>query len=258
MLDTAQNVYLIILSVVLSLTYLILLNLIWAPAKRRVHNDVIGWQISIIGTIYGVMIGFMLYAVWANYTKAETNVNGEANALVNLFRSAQGLPAAERSTIQIAAVNYGNAVLTEEWPAMAANHVPQNGKPFIRQMWNVLGETPASDATQQVSLQQSMTELSSLAEHRRIRILDSESGMPNLLWTVLVVGGVITIAACGLIGTENIALHFTLLVALSLLISLALVAIADIDRAFQGGVHVAPTAFVRANATLLNPGPGRK
>jgi Protein of unknown function (DUF4239) len=252
-LDVSQNIYLIVVWVLLSLTYLILLNILWAPSKRRVHNDVIGWQISILGTIYAVTVGFMLYAVWANFQAAENNVNAEANALVNLFRSAQGLPAPQRSAIQIAAVNYGNAVVAEEWSEMDRDQTPIAGKPFVRQMWSVLSQTPAQSYLEQASLQRSMSELSELARHRRVRILDSESGMPALLWAVLVVGGIITIASCGLIGTENIKLHFVLIVAISLLISLALVAVADIDRAFQGGVHVNPTAFVRADATMLNP-----
>lgn len=253
MLNTAQDVFLVVVWVVLSITYLVLLNFLWPPARRRVHNDVIGWQISIIGTIYAVMIGFMLYAVWANFQTADANVNGEANALVNLFRTAEGLPTAQRSAIEIAAVNYSNAVVTKEWPAMSRDEVPQAAKPFIIQMWAILSQTPAQTSSEQASLQQAMQELSILTRHRRLRILDSETGMPTILWTVLVIGGIITIGSCGLIGTENIALHFTLLVAVSLLISLALVAIADIDRSFQGGVHVTPTAFVRAEATMFTP-----
>ena len=253
MLNTSQNVFLIVVWVVLSITYLVLLNRFWAPGRRRVHNDVIGWQISILGTVYAVMVGFMLYAVWANYQTAETNANGEANALVNLFRCADGLPAAQRDTLDIAAVNYANAVITKEWLAMSHEEVPQAARPFITQMWAVLTQTPAQNYSQQVSLHQGMAELSSLTEHRRVRILQSETSMPTILWAVLVIGGVITIGASGLIGTENLALHFTLMIAISLLISLALIAIADIDRSFQGGVHINPTAFVRAQEIMLSP-----
>ena len=142
MLNTSQNVFLIVVWVVLSITYLVLLNRFWAPGRRRVHNDVIGWQISILGTVYAVMVGFMLYAVWANYQTAETNANGEANALVNLFRCADGLPAAQRDTLNIAAVNYANAVITKEWLAMSHEEVPQAARPFITQMWTVLTQTP--------------------------------------------------------------------------------------------------------------------
>jgi hypothetical protein len=252
-LNTTQNIFLVIMWVVLSMSYLVLLNRLWSPTKRRVHNDVIGWQISILGTIYAVMIGFMLYAVWANYQTAESNVHGEANAVVNLFRTAEGLPAAQRSAVEIATVNYSHAVITDEWPTMQRAGAPHAAQPFIMQLWSTLSNTPTQDYSQQASLTQAMQELSTLTRHRRLRVLESATGMPTILWTVLVVGGIITIGSCGLIGTENIALHFVLLFALSLLISLALVAIGDIDRPFQGSVSVSPVAFARAQETMLNP-----
>ncbi len=255
MLDSAQNIFLICMWVALSITCLVLLNFFWAPAKRRVHNDVIGWQISIIGTIYAVMIGFMLYAVWANFQAAEANADSEANSLVNLFRTAKGLPASQRSATEIAAVNYANAVLTQEWPAMHRGGTADAAQPFIMKLWFITTETPDLNAAQQVSLHQAMSELSDLTKHRRLRILESRSQMPTILWAVLVVGGMITIGACCLIGTENVALHFALILALSLLISLALVSIGDIDRPFRGAVHVSPNAFVRAQQTMLRPMP---
>lgn len=254
MLDSAQNIYLIILWVVLSISFLILLNRLWAPSRRRAHNDVIGWQISIVGTIYAVMVGFMLYAVWANFQTAETNANDEANSLVNLFRSADGLPAAQRDAIEIAAAGYTHVVLNREWPAMHRDDAPRAGQPYIRQLWAIATQTSTQTYTQQVCLQQAMSELSDLTEHRRLRILESRTEMPTILWTVLVIGGAITIGACCLIGSENFPLHFALIVALSLLISLALVAIGDIDRPFLGSVHVSPYAFVRAQETILSPG----
>ena len=250
MLDTSQNVFLIVVWVVLSITCLILLNLLWPPARRRVHNDVIGWQISILGTIYAVMIGFMLYAVWANFQTAETNADNEANALVNLFRAADGLPAAQRDAIQAFATNYANTVIQTEWPTMSRDQPPHAGQIFIMQLWATATHTSAQNFSQQVCLRQAMHELSNLTEHRRIRILESKTQMPTILWTVLVVGGVITIASCCLIGSENISLHFSLIFALSLLISMALVAIGDIDRPFQGSVHVTPEAFQRALTTM--------
>ena len=254
MLDTAQNIYLVVLWVTLSICFLIVLNRLWSPLRRRVHNDVIGWQISIVGTIYAVMIGFMLYAVWANFQTAETNANNEANALVNLFRSADGLPASQRDAIQIASAGYVDVVLKREWTAMHAGAAPVSGGPYIMQLWAITTRTSAQNFSDQACLQQAMAELSDLTRHRRIRILEARTKMPTILWTVLVIGGMITVGSCCLIGTENFALHFTLIVALSLLISLALIAIGDIDRPFQGAVHVSRYAFVRAQQTILSQG----
>lgn len=250
---TAQNIYIVIVWVVLSLTCLVLLNQLWAPSSRRAHNDVIGWQLSILGTIYAVMIGFMLYAVWANFQAAETNVDNEANSLVNLFRTADGLPAAQRDAIRIAAANYTNGLLNQEWGTMSRDQVPHGGQLFIMQMWAIMTHTPVQNEAQLASLQQAMQELNSVTEHRRVRILQSRSKIPPILWTVLVIGGIVTIASACLIGSDNFQLHFSLILALSLLISMALVTIQDMDRPFQGAVRVSPYPFVRAQQTMLNP-----
>ena len=253
MLDTVQNYFLISMWVALSIAFLVLLNHLWAPSKRRVHNDVIGWQISIVGTIYAVMIGFMLYAVWANFQTAETNADNEANALVNFFRSVEGLPPAQRSGLEIAAANYVNAVITQEFPTMSRGGGPHAGHDAVVRMWALVTEPSQLNPSQQIGLEQTMHELSDLTEHRRIRILESTTKMPTILWMVLVVGGMITIGACCLIGTENVTLHYGLILCLSLLISLALIAIGDIDRPFQGSVHVGSQAFVRARDSMLSP-----
>jgi hypothetical protein len=67
---------------------------------------------------------------------------------------------------------------------------------------------------------------------------------------VLLLGGVITTLSSCLFGTDNFKLHCVQVFSLALLLSLALVAIGDIDRPYQGAVHVNPTGFERARATF--------
>jgi hypothetical protein len=258
LLNTGQNVYLVVLWITLSITCLVILNTFWEPSRRSVHNDVIGWQIGILGTIYAVMIGFMLYAVWTNFQTAETNANNEANDIVNLYRAADGLSQADRDQIQQFARNYVSSVITQEWPQMDRQQPGPEaerfaGQQYIMDLWVSTAHSSANTPAQQASLRQVMVELSSMTERRRIRLLESRSQMPNILWGVLVMGGMITIASSCLIGSENVVLHFALIIALSLLVSLALVAIGDIDRPFQGSVHVSSYAFQRAQEAILRP-----
>jgi hypothetical protein len=258
LLDAGQNIYIVVLWITLSITCLVMLNTFWEPSRRSVHNDVIGWQIAILGTIYAVMIGFMLYAVWNNFQTAETNANNEANDLVNLYRAADGLAQVQCDQIQQYARNYVQSVITQEWPQMNRDTAGTNAnrymaQPYVMGMWRIAAHTPANNLAEQANLRQVMIELSSMTEHRRVRLLESRTAMPNILWGVLVMGGIITIGSSCLIGSENVPLHFVLIIALSLLVSLALVAIGDIDRPFQGSVHVSPNAFQRAQETILNP-----
>jgi hypothetical protein len=160
--------------------------------------------------------------------------------------------------IQQYARNYVQSVITQEWPQMNRDTAGTNAnrymaQPYVMGMWRIAAHTPANNLAEQANLRQVMIELSSMTEHRRVRLLESRTAMPNILWGVLVMGGIITIGSSCLIGSENVPLHFVLIIALSLLVSLALVAIGDIDRPFQGSVHVSPNAFQRAQETILNP-----
>ena len=258
MLNMGQNIFLVVLWITLSITCLVMLNTFWEPSRRSVHNDVIGWQIAILGTVYAVMIGFMLYAVWNNFQTAETNANNEANNLVNLYRAADGLQEPQRDLIQQAARTYATQVVAQEWPTMRHDVSGKGvekyaGQRYVMKLWATITQTPTPSLQQQASLRQVMGELSSMTEHRRVRLLESRSKMPDILWGVLVMGGIITIGSSCLIGSENVPLHFVLIISLSLLVSLALVAIGDIDRPFQGSVHVTPTAFQQAEDTMMMP-----
>jgi hypothetical protein len=94
-----------------------------------------------------------------------------------------------------------------------------------------------------------------MTEHRRIRLLQSRQKLPALLWAVLVVGGIVTVGSTCLFGVENFKLHVVQVFEISFLLSLILVAIASINRPYQGDVHVTPEAFRYALETMNESAP---
>lgn len=60
MLTLTQNCIVVAAAVIGSLLFMAALNRIWPWEKRRTHNELIGWQLSILGTTYAVIMGFML------------------------------------------------------------------------------------------------------------------------------------------------------------------------------------------------------
>jgi hypothetical protein len=67
----------------------------------------------------------MLYTVWTNFGAAELNVNLEANALRNMFRLAEGLPAPQREQLATQARAYADAVVNQDWPMMARGQIAE-------------------------------------------------------------------------------------------------------------------------------------
>lgn len=246
MLNTTQSFFIIVATVGASLLFMFGLNRFWPWEKRHAHNDLIGWQLSILGTSYAVILGFMLYTVWTDFGDAELNADSEANAVANVYRLAEGLPDQQHAQLQTLARSYADVVTKDDWPRMASNQMPEESEHVNREMWKTLMSVKAASPTEITAEDHAISELSTLTEHRRIRILQSTFRLPVVLWCVLIIGGAVTIASASMFGSANAGLHALQVFAFSLLISLVLVAIADIDRPFQGSVHVSDYAFRRA------------
>ncbi len=250
MLNTGQNYVIVILMVTASLLFMWGLNRIWPWDKRHAHNDIIGWQLSILGTTYAVILGFMLYTVWTDFGAAEVNVDNEANSLANVYRLAEGLPDQQRDAIQTMARNYADTAIRDDWPEMAADRRPDASRKVNEDMWKMLTSVKTASPAELLAEDHSISELSELSEHRRLRLLQNDFRLPTVLWCVLIIGGIVTIASASMFGSANTFLHALQVFAFSLLIALALVAIADIDRPFQGSVHVTNSAFQRARQNM--------
>ena len=252
MLTFTQNLLVVFGAVACSLSFMVLLNRAWAAESRRVYNDVIGWHLGMLGTTYAVVLGFMLYAVWINYGTADQNADAEANALVNLYRLADGLPEKQGELLKSQARTYAETVINREWPLMAQDRLPVDSHTPTQKMWETLMTIKSPTPGEAVAQDHALYELSAMMEHRRSRWLESASRLPGVLWWVLIVGGILTIASSCMFGSTSMRVHGVQVFAFSLLISLVLVAVADIDRPFQGSVHVGASAFERARQTMQN------
>lgn len=246
MLSIPENILVVVATILGSLGFWLVIRWIWPLELRRDHNDITGWQISVLGTTYAVIIGFMLFAAWADFRTADQNAEVEASCLVNLYWASSGLPENQREEIRNLAADYADTMITEEWPAMGEGRRTHTGTGIIQKLWAAASRAQTLNASQQVSLERVMAEISSITEHRRIRLLQNETALPLVLWLVLIVGALVTLMSACLFGTPNQALHLLQIVTLALLLSLALVAIADVNRPFRGTVHVLATGFENA------------
>ena len=250
MLSFTQDYLLVIFTVVASLLLILGMNRLWSPQTRRAHNELIGWQLTVLGTTYAVILGFMLYTVWTNFGTADVNAGAEANSVVNVYHLAQGLPASQRTELEKAALAYVDTVVGTEWPAMTHGDSSFVATAQKDEMWHVLMTVKAASPTEITAEDHAISELSAMSSYRRTRELASKSRLPGVLWWVLLVGGLLTVISACMFGAENMTLHTLQVAFFSLLVALILVAIADIDRPFQGTVHVSDAAFRSAQRTM--------
>jgi Protein of unknown function (DUF4239) len=251
MLTLAENIVILIVTMIVSMLFMVLLERTWPREKRRIHNDLIGWQLNILGTTYAVILGFMLYTVWTTFGDANLNVDLEANALRNVYRLAEGLPTPQRVLLEKQARAYADAVINQDWPEMAHAQTPEESHQINQAMWRTLMSAKIETPTEVVAEDHAITELSSLTEHRRTRLLQSVYRLPTIFWAVLIVGGFLTIASAALFGSANPRLHALQVFSFTLFITLVLLAISDVNLPFRGWVRINNYAFQRAQQNMM-------
>src|ERR1700744_6040727 len=252
MLSLAQDLVILIVTLAASLLFMVLLNRLWTQEKRSVNNDLIGWQLTIVRNTYAVILGFMLYTVWTAYGEAQINVDLEANALRDLYRSADGLPEPQRTQLKHEARAYAAAVIDHDWPQMAEGNVPEGSHLIDEAMWKTAMTIKPESPTEVIYTNQLLNHPPTLTEHRRTRMLQAVYSLPTIFWAVLIVGGLVTVLSAATFGARNTALHAFQVLSFTLLVTLVLLAISDVNLPFQGWVHIDNYAFIRARTYMTD------
>jgi Protein of unknown function (DUF4239) len=248
-LSLATNIVILLLAMAASLLFTLAMNRLWPVAHRYTESDLVGWQLSVLGTTYAVTLGFMLYTEWGDFKAAELNVELEANALRNIYRLAQGLPH-DRANIERLAVAYATEVVERDWPEMARGGMPEESHRVNENLWKALLSAEIEKPMELAAHGHALSELSSLTQYRRTRLLDNKYELPDIFWGVLLVGGILTVVSVSIFGSRQPRIHMLQVLSLTLLLTLVMLTIADIDKPFRGWVHVDDYAFRRALETM--------
>jgi len=248
-LSFTANVVILVLAMGASLLFTLAMNRLWPVARRYAETDLVGWQLSVLGTTYAVTLGFMLYTVWGDFKAAQLNAELEANALRNVYRLAQGLPR-DRANIERLTVAYATEVIERDWPEMDRGGVPEESHQVNENLWKALLSAEIEKPMELAAHDHALSELSLLTQHRRTRLLDSKYELPGIFWCVLLVGGVLTIVSVSIFGSRQPRIHMLQVLSLTLLVTLVMLTIADVGKPFQGWVRVSDYAFRRALNTM--------
>jgi Ca2+/H+ antiporter len=203
-----NNVLIIIACVSGAVLFLFLVTRASTAPSRRESNDFTGAVVAVIGTTYAVILAFTLSGVWSMFQQAQANEEQEANAVVNVFRIATQLQDPNAKPIRDLCVRYVDNTVGREWAMMEKDQMTPEGAEMINRLWTLAGESQAHAQPDAIAAYQLMEELRGLTQYRRLRAMQSREHLPGILWTVLIVGGIITVAASCFFGVPNFRFTF--------------------------------------------------
>ena len=233
----------VVLSVVASWIGLFVFDRFVHVSIRSRHNDVAGFIIAIIGVVYAVLLAFIAVAAWANFDSANRVVQQEANLVENLYRDAIALPEPARSDMRQDINQYLQVVINDEWPAQRAHRTDTSGWIPVEKLQAAIADLNPQTLGQSVVEAEMLRTLNDLYSARRTRLLSAADGIPNTIWWILVLGGVITVAFSFFFGMHSMAMHYAMTGTLAASLALVMVLIVALDWPFRGQVSITPEAY---------------
>ena len=207
------------------------------------NNEVAGFKFATLGVIYAVLLGFTVVVVWERFADAERASVQEAAAILALHRLSAGLPANSQTKLHAELLSYVDAAINEDWPEMARGAGSPNVTGKLDDMYAAVLAIPATTPREAAILAELFSQLNSVSEGRRERLILADGIVPNVIWLVLFAGAVVTLSFTLFFGSRNLGAQVLMTGLLAALIFMALFVAVEIDHPFTGPVSVPPQAL---------------
>lgn len=200
--------------------------------------------IGVVGTLFSVMLGFLVAGTVNNYQQAQQKVEQEAICLGNVFRVARGLPAGMRKRIRDTCRVYTSAVVQLEWPLMEERKTSSKAWQLYYDLWDEsLSFEPAGQRESNIHAAL-LQAVQSLGECRRSRVVYMNNTISAALWLVVASGSLIIILFTYAFVAEGALIQSLMTGLVSLSLGLNIFLLMVYSDPFVGGLKIKPEGFL--------------
>jgi hypothetical protein len=237
------GILVILASMLLSVAGLLIVRRYVSAEWLKRHHELASYYFLMIGTLYAVLIAFAIYVVWTAFKDAGTNLEHEATEVADLSRLSTAMPDTLRRNISEALLEYLNAVVQDEFPAMGQRRDSERTWTAVQRLWDAYGSARPDTPRVQAYFNESLKHLTQLSDLRRTRLFASHGTVPPMLWGLLTVGGVLLISFTYLVGHESVWSQAGMTACLAGVLSFCMVLIVSLNSPYSGAARVTPEPF---------------
>lgn len=246
----STDVYLILIgllivtvSCLLSSAGLLLVRRFVAPEILNTSHEVGGHLLSVVGTVYAVVLGLVVVDATDKHHQALVITEQEANCIADIYLLSKQFPEKERNKIHKLCKEYADLLVTSEWKLMECQEqCPLTQSTALDLMESVTGFNPTSE--REVTLHaKAVDEACQMWDMRRARVNLATHGMPFVEWFTLIVGGVLTVAFTYFFALPSVRTQMLMTAMVAVVASLNLYLVYVFSAPFSGLMRVTPDAI---------------
>ncbi|MCC7532285.1 MAG: DUF4239 domain-containing protein [Candidatus Melainabacteria bacterium] len=220
-------------------------------------NEVAGNSFQVVGTFYAVLLGLIVVDAMTSMSDLRWIVEQEANAVADIYILSRGMPEADQKKIQALTVSYVDTVIDEEWDAMKNGNVSTKAIVQMNSLWNAIIDFKPVAEDQKDIRQMCLDRVSELGDNRRARLIESAHGVSTELWTVLIIGGVLTLSFSYFLGLSSVIGQALMTVVIASTLALNVYLVFLFGYPFSGAYCVQPDGFIVDRVIFKMRGSGK-
>ena len=218
-------------------------------------SEFTGAMLQSVMVFYGLAVALIAVTVFQTYSETQKVVTGEATALNALYRDVTSYPEPIRTELQQGVRDYTRYVIDEAWPLQRQGKVPGGGFELMTRFQVTLTKFEPTTEGQKLLHGETLRAYNTTIQTRRLRLDAVGTGLPKVMWVVIVFGAFISLSSAFFFKVKDARLHILEVLLLAVFIGLVIFMILSLDRPFRGdlGIGADPYQLVFDQLMKSNP-----
>jgi hypothetical protein len=206
-------------------------------------KDATGNLFRVVGWLFTLLLSLTFSEVVSELAQTETAIQSEAAAIDDVYHSLLRLDSKESKELQKLLAEYLQAVITDEWPALADDRLSDRADKLLRQVEDAVLNFPTAGPVQETLRSRSIEDVDRISDFRLAR-LQHASEQPSLVMFVILFGYLVTMVYFGIYQPRpaliSLLSFYTVFVGVIIYLMLAM------NYPFQGAIAIdsAPLEYV--------------
>jgi hypothetical protein len=223
--------------------------------RFRIHfkdSEFSGSMMQSVMVFYGLAVALMAVNVSESYNDVSKIISTEASTLAALYRDVSSYPEPIRPQLQNQLREYTHYTIHDAWPLQAKGLVPSGGVQMIDHFQVILTSFEPSTEGQKIVHAETLRAYNTMIQARRLRLDAVGTGLPGIMWSVIVAGALIGLTTSFFFKVEDPRLHLILVLLLALFVGLVIFMVVALDQPFRGDLGLSPEPYQLIYDQLMN------
>ncbi|KTD22146.1 Uncharacterised protein [Legionella lansingensis] len=199
--------------------------------------------LNIMGSGYGVFLGFVIIALWNHYLAVQKIIYEETDAISVIVRHLDVFPPKEASLLRKNIQAYVVAVRGDEWEKMREGKESEKAWTALQDLLLSFQDYTPQTPKEELFYRQSLSFLDKVLKQRRDRLMAAKSIINDELRTALILGAIVIIFLASLLKAKEGGMRIFANVCLAIVIGFNLTLAISFDFPFSGSISVGNSPF---------------